>query len=151
MNLGELQAELRHFAAERDWQPLHTPKNLAMALMVEAAELAAMIYFYARDRAKARERLARAHSALGDVQNCRALLHYQLADLRDRGELHADSAWDDVWRISERARIPKVMPFGKHKGERIADIPDDYRSRLLRQPDVDPYLHQALLGDAQLF
>lgn len=40
MNLGELQAELRHFAAERDWQPFHTPKNLTTALMVEAAELA---------------------------------------------------------------------------------------------------------------
>ena len=40
MNLGELQAELRHFAAERDWQPFHTPKNLSTALMVEAAELA---------------------------------------------------------------------------------------------------------------
>lgn len=40
MNLGELQAELRHFATERDWQPFHTPKNLATALMVEAAELA---------------------------------------------------------------------------------------------------------------
>lgn len=40
MNLAELQAELRHFAAERDWQPFHTPKNLATALMVEAAELA---------------------------------------------------------------------------------------------------------------
>jgi NTP pyrophosphatase (non-canonical NTP hydrolase) len=40
MNLTELQAELRHFAAERDWQPFHTPKNLSTALMVEAAELA---------------------------------------------------------------------------------------------------------------
>jgi NTP pyrophosphatase (non-canonical NTP hydrolase) len=40
MNLAELQAELRHFAAERDWQPFHTPKNLSTALMVEAAELA---------------------------------------------------------------------------------------------------------------
>lgn len=40
MNLGELQAELRHFAAERNWQPFHTPKNLATAMMVEAAELA---------------------------------------------------------------------------------------------------------------
>ena len=118
---------------------------------VDAHTQSAMIYFYARDRAKARERLARAHSALGDVQNCRALLHYQLADLRDRGELQTDATWEDVWRISERARIPKVMPFGKHKGERIADIPDDYKSWLLRQPDVDPYLHQALLGDAQLF
>jgi NTP pyrophosphatase (non-canonical NTP hydrolase) len=40
MNLSELQAELRHFAVERDWQPFHTPKNLTTALMVEAAELA---------------------------------------------------------------------------------------------------------------
>jgi NTP pyrophosphatase (non-canonical NTP hydrolase) len=40
MNLAELQADLRHFASERDWQPFHTPKNLSTALMVEAAELA---------------------------------------------------------------------------------------------------------------
>ncbi|HYN61622.1 MAG TPA: nucleotide pyrophosphohydrolase [Rubrivivax sp.] len=40
MNLVGLQAELRHFAAERDWQTFHTPKNLSTALMVEAAELA---------------------------------------------------------------------------------------------------------------
>ena len=40
MNLADLQATLRHFAAERDWQPFHTPKNLSTALMVEAAELA---------------------------------------------------------------------------------------------------------------
>ena len=40
MNITHLQATLRHFAAERDWQPFHTPKNLATALMVEAAELA---------------------------------------------------------------------------------------------------------------
>ena len=30
---------LRTFAEERDWQQFHTPKNLAMALSVEAAEL----------------------------------------------------------------------------------------------------------------
>ena len=40
MNLQELQTTLRAFAAERNWQQFHTPKNLAMALMVEAAELA---------------------------------------------------------------------------------------------------------------
>ncbi|MEI2679103.1 MAG: hypothetical protein V9G29_15365 [Burkholderiaceae bacterium] len=32
MNLAELQAELRHFTAERDWQPFHTPKNLTHRL-----------------------------------------------------------------------------------------------------------------------
>ena len=30
---------LRAFAAERDWDQFHTPKNLASALSVEAAEL----------------------------------------------------------------------------------------------------------------
>lgn len=39
MDVKALQARLRAFAAERDWLPFHSPKNLAMALMVEAAEL----------------------------------------------------------------------------------------------------------------
>lgn len=34
-----LQARLAAFAAARDWQPYHTPKNLATALSVEASEL----------------------------------------------------------------------------------------------------------------
>ena len=39
MDVKALQARLRMFAVERDWPPFHSPKNLAMALMVEAAEL----------------------------------------------------------------------------------------------------------------
>ncbi|MGA5215613.1 nucleotide pyrophosphohydrolase [Streptomyces cinereoruber] len=34
-----LRRRLVAFAAARDWQPYHTPKNLAAALSVEAAEL----------------------------------------------------------------------------------------------------------------
>jgi dCTP diphosphatase len=34
-----LRDKLRAFAAERDWEQFHTPKNLSMALMVETAEL----------------------------------------------------------------------------------------------------------------
>jgi NTP pyrophosphatase (non-canonical NTP hydrolase) len=37
--LAELRDRLRTFAAERDWQPFHSPKNLALALSVEAGEL----------------------------------------------------------------------------------------------------------------
>jgi len=37
--LQQLRDRLRAFAAERDWEPFHTPKNLAMALSVEASEL----------------------------------------------------------------------------------------------------------------
>lgn len=39
VTLAALRADLRRFAAARDWQQFHTPKNLAMALCVEAAEL----------------------------------------------------------------------------------------------------------------
>jgi len=39
--LNELTARLRQFAAERDWERFHTPKNLAMAVTAEAGELAA--------------------------------------------------------------------------------------------------------------
>ncbi len=34
-----LRDELRRFAADRDWDRFHSPKNLASALSVEAAEL----------------------------------------------------------------------------------------------------------------
>jgi dCTP diphosphatase len=38
-DLNEMRERLRAFAAERDWDQFHTPKNLAAALTVEAAEL----------------------------------------------------------------------------------------------------------------
>ena len=37
--LESLREQLRAFAAERDWDPFHSPKNLAIALSVEASEL----------------------------------------------------------------------------------------------------------------
>ncbi|PZT68278.1 nucleotide pyrophosphohydrolase [Streptomyces sp. SW4] len=38
-DLAALQRRLAEFAAARDWQPYHTPKNLVTALSVEASEL----------------------------------------------------------------------------------------------------------------
>lgn len=39
MDTSEWSQRLREFAVERDWEQFHTPKNLAMALSVEAAEI----------------------------------------------------------------------------------------------------------------
>ena len=39
MDLTRIQERLKSFANERDWDRLHSPKNLSMALSVEAAEL----------------------------------------------------------------------------------------------------------------
>ena len=38
-DLDELREQLRKFAAARDWDQFHSPKNLAMALSAEAGEL----------------------------------------------------------------------------------------------------------------
>ncbi len=39
LDIEAIQKYQRAFVAKRDWQKFHTPKNLAMALNVEAAEL----------------------------------------------------------------------------------------------------------------
>lgn len=38
-SVDELRQLLRVFVDERDWQPFHNPKNLAMSLAIEASEL----------------------------------------------------------------------------------------------------------------
>jgi dCTP diphosphatase len=38
-SLDDLQAAIDAFVAERDWAQFHTPKNLAMGVAIEAAEL----------------------------------------------------------------------------------------------------------------
>jgi NTP pyrophosphatase (non-canonical NTP hydrolase) len=39
MDIDDIQENLRTFARERNWERYHNPKNLAMALSVEASEL----------------------------------------------------------------------------------------------------------------
>ncbi|MGW1816710.1 nucleotide pyrophosphohydrolase [Streptomyces sp. NPDC002125] len=39
LDVAQLQRRLADFAATRDWEPYHTPKNLCAALSVEASEL----------------------------------------------------------------------------------------------------------------
>ena len=38
-SLQDLRNKINAFVSERDWAHFHTPKNLAMAMIVEAAEL----------------------------------------------------------------------------------------------------------------
>jgi NTP pyrophosphatase (non-canonical NTP hydrolase) len=37
--VGELREAMRRFIADREWNQFHSPKNLAMAMVAEAAEL----------------------------------------------------------------------------------------------------------------
>ena len=51
--LAELRDALRTFAAERDWERFHAPKNLAAALVVEAGELLEPFQWLPDDRSHA--------------------------------------------------------------------------------------------------
>jgi NTP pyrophosphatase (non-canonical NTP hydrolase) len=51
--VAALRDAVRRFADEREWQPFHSPKNLAMGLAVETAEL--MEHFLWVDCAGSRE------------------------------------------------------------------------------------------------
>merc|ERR1711879_1128006 len=39
MNIEKIEAIIKDFSKQRDWEEFHNPKNLSMALSVEASEL----------------------------------------------------------------------------------------------------------------
>lgn len=80
MDLALLQKTLRQFAAERDWQAFHTPKNLATALMVEAAELAEIFQWMTPEQSVAAhaDKVVQAH--IGEEVADVLLYLLQLAD-----------------------------------------------------------------------
>jgi NTP pyrophosphatase (non-canonical NTP hydrolase) len=67
--LSELQQRVAAFAAARDWDPFHSPKNLAMALSVEAAELVEEFQWLTEEQSRAldAERRERVRLELADV------------------------------------------------------------------------------------
>jgi NTP pyrophosphatase (non-canonical NTP hydrolase) len=92
MNLSELQAELRHFAAERDWQPFHTPKNLTTALMVEAAELAEIFQWMTPEESRLAHRDAGSKERIGEeVADVLLYLLQVAARLIEDGVVKVDS------------------------------------------------------------
>ncbi len=86
-DLHSLKLTLRDFAAQRDWEQFHSPKNLASALAVEAAELLEHFQWLteAQSRALAPAKLAQVSDELADVM----LYLVQLADKLDVDLLQA--------------------------------------------------------------
>jgi NTP pyrophosphatase (non-canonical NTP hydrolase) len=67
----ELRELVRQFVDERDWQQFHSPKNLAMALAIEAAELMEHFQWLSPDASRGvrdqPEKLAQVGEELADV------------------------------------------------------------------------------------
>lgn len=67
--MNELIKKTRTFRQERDWDQYHSPKNLAMALVVEASELAEHFQWLTEKQSGnlPPERLAAVQEEIGDV------------------------------------------------------------------------------------
>ncbi|NCT85266.1 MAG: nucleotide pyrophosphohydrolase [Comamonadaceae bacterium] len=78
MDISALQRRLRQFSADRDWQPYQTPKNLAMAMTVEAAELLEIFQWLTPEQSVALDDEQRRH--LGEELSDVLLYLVQIAD-----------------------------------------------------------------------
>lgn len=68
-DINELIARLKNFADERDWNQFHSPKNLSMALAVEAAELLEQFQWLTEAQSEAldEDKLRQVEEELADV------------------------------------------------------------------------------------
>jgi NTP pyrophosphatase (non-canonical NTP hydrolase) len=105
--MHQLIEALRQFAAERDWDRYHSPKNLAMALSVEVAELVEPFQWLTQDQSRRLppEKQRRVRDEIGDV----LIYLLMLADKLDIDPLEA--AFDKLGK--NRRNYPADRVRGK--------------------------------------
>lgn len=109
----------------------------------DSYSLSALAYHLLGYTRATREKLQGMHRAEADVQMTMCLVE-------DICTTKRINSWESLHFASEQARIPRRMPFGKHKGLTIAEVPAGYICWLLKEAekedgdDIDPYLVKAL-------
>jgi dCTP diphosphatase len=107
-DLDELKERVRAFVAERDWDRFHSPKNLAMALSVEASELVELFQWLteaesaalgAAQRRRVAEELADVLWFLVRLSDCLGIDLLEAAELK----LAANAAKYPVERVRGKA------------------------------------------------
>jgi len=108
-SVGQLRERVRQFVHARDWESFHTPKELAMAISIEASEL--LDLFLWRGAAGATDLLPADRSAVAEeladvVIYCLSLANALDLDLSDAvfSKLRVDEAKYPVDRFRGRAR-----------------------------------------------
>lgn len=110
MTLDVLKKRIAAFAADRDWEQFHTPKNLSMAISAEAAEL--MEHFLWLDSAQSNE------AAEGPK---RAKIVEELADIIIYALEFSNIAGIDVAQAIEEKMAANALkyPIEKAKGNAL--------------------------------
>ena len=111
--LTQLRDALRDFAAERDWDQFHSPKNLASALAVEAAELLERFQWLTEDESRRLPpaELEKVREEMADVLN-------YLVRLADKLDVNLmDAARDKIVKNALRYPADKVRGSAKKYSE----------------------------------
>ncbi len=69
-DFDRIRRQVRQFVVERDWDQFHSPKNLSMALIVEAAEMVEHFQWLTEEQSAnpSPEKLAEIELELADIQ-----------------------------------------------------------------------------------
>jgi dCTP diphosphatase len=69
-DFDRIKKQVRQFVVERDWDQFHSPKNLSMALIVEAAEMVEHFQWLTEEQScnLPPEKLAEVEQELADIQ-----------------------------------------------------------------------------------
>ena len=99
-DLDRMRDMVRAFVAERDWEQFHTPKNLASALSVEAAELLEHFQWL-----QSGERAELGDAKLEQVRHEVADVFFYLIRIADRLGIDLDAALQDKM-VLNREKYP---------------------------------------------
>ncbi len=107
--MQELIQKLKAFAEERDWEKFHSPKNLAMALSVEASEIVELFQWLTEEESYklAPEKLQHLKEEIGDVM-------IYLAKLADKFGIDPIEAAKEKVTLNEK-KYPASRVKGKAK------------------------------------
>lgn len=99
MNIDEIRTKLAAFAAARNWDQFHTPKNLSMALAAEAAELLEIFQWLTDEQSKGivhnEKEMARIREEIADVM-------IYLIRLSDKLDVDIEKAVRDKIELNEK-------------------------------------------------
>ncbi len=103
-----IQRRLREFAGERDWERFHSPKNLAMALCAEAAEVLELFQWLTEEESR---RIAGSERDLAPVGEEIADVFIYLARLADELGIDIEEEVLKKMEINEE-RYPVALSRG---------------------------------------
>lgn len=112
-SLEQLRVRLAKFASDRDWDQFHSPKNLSMALIGEAAELTEHFQWMTEEQSESipAEKLDEVAEELADI----LIYLVRTADKLDVNLV--ESAWKKIDKNEQRYPADKVRGDARRASE----------------------------------